>query len=34
MPADVLAILRSAKADIVCILKWRDPAQAPFGVRR
>jgi hypothetical protein len=26
VPADVLAILRSAKADILRILKWRDPA--------
>jgi hypothetical protein len=34
VPADVLAILRPAKADIVRILKWRDPAQAPFGIRR
>jgi hypothetical protein len=33
VPADVLSILRPAKADILRILKWRDPAQAPFGVR-
>jgi hypothetical protein len=33
-PADVLAILRPAKAGILRILKWRDPARAPFRVGR
>jgi hypothetical protein len=34
VPADVLAILGPAKANILRILKWRDPAQAPFRVTR
>jgi hypothetical protein len=34
VPDEVVEKLRAHRLDVLHILKWRDPAQAPFGVRR
>ena len=34
LPATLLAMLKGARDDLVHILKWRDPEQAPFGIKR
>ena len=34
LPATLLAMLKGARDDLVAILKWRDPEQAPFSIKR
>jgi hypothetical protein len=34
LPASLLALLKAARPDLVAILKWRDPEQSPFGIKR
>ena len=34
LSATLLTMLKGARDDLVHILKWRDPEQAPFGIKR
>ena len=34
LPASLFDLLKRARDDLVHILKWRDPEQAPFGIKR
>jgi hypothetical protein len=34
LPATLLAMLKGARDDLVHILEWRNPEQAPFGIKR